>query len=138
MTMNKLTEDQTVKILMNHLELENWSIESFCLGQTRGYDIVASRNNKKLFVEVKGAKASDNSPTKKREFFDSGQLKSHFGRAIIKTLETKHSNPSALVAIAHPDDDYIRKVLGKLIQDIQKMDIIHFWVNKNGKVTSEN
>lgn len=132
---DRLTENETVELLMSYLQSQDWEIESFCLGQTRGYDIVASKNQKRMFVEVKGAKGDDKSPTKKREFFDSGQLKSHLGRAIIKTLETKHTNPIAIVAIAHPDDEYIKKVLGKLIQDIKKMGIVHFWVNKNGNVS---
>lgn len=96
----RLTENQTVKILIKHLESQGWFIESYCLGQTKGYDIVASKDGKKMFVEVKGARADDESPTKRREFFNSGQLKTHLGKAIIKVIETKHSHPSAIVALA--------------------------------------
>ncbi len=87
-----------------------------------------------MYVEAKGAKANDNSPTKRREFFNSSQLKTHLGKAIIKSLETKNDYPSAIVAIAHPNDEYIIKVLGKLIQYLKKINIVHYWVNQDGSV----
>ena len=137
MTQNKLTEDRTVELLIEHLKTENYTIESFCLGQKRGYDIVAKKNGKKLIVEVKGAKAHNNSPTKRRQYFDSGQIKTHFGKAIVKALETKVKFPTSDIAIAHPNDENIKKVIGELISEINKFGIIHFWVSPNGKVIKE-
>jgi len=130
----QLTEDQTVELLMEHLKASGWNIISYCLGQQRGYDIVAERNNQKLYVEAKGARAGDSSPTKKRKFFDSGQIKDHMGKAIVKSLETQNKYPNAKVAIAHPDDSLIRKVIGGIIPNINKLGIIHFWVKPNGEV----
>ena len=130
----KLTEDQTIEILMNHLKSSNWTIESFCLGQQRGYDIVALKEQVHMFIEVKGARASDDSPTKKRKYFDSGQIKDHFGKAIVKSMETKNAYPRATIAIAHPDDVNIRNAIGGIIKNINSLGIIHFWVNSNGKV----
>ena len=104
------------------------------MGQQRGYDIEAERNNQKLYVEAKGARAGDSSPTKKRKFFDSGQIKDHMGKAIVKSLETQNKYPNAKVAIAHPDDSLIRKVIGGIIPNINKLGIIHFWVKPNGNV----
>ena len=130
----QLTEDQTVELLMQHLKASGWNIISFCLGQQRGYDIEAERNNQKLYVEAKGARAGDSSPTKKRKFFDSGQIKDHMGKAIVKSLETQNKYPNAKVAIAHPDDSLIRKVIVGIIPNINKLGIIHFWVKPNGDV----
>jgi hypothetical protein len=124
-------------ILMGYLKSKKWIIESYCLGQKRGYDIVANRGIEKLIIEVKGAKANDKSPTKKRNYFDSGQLKTHFGKAIIKSFETKNTFPNAQVAIAHPENEYIKKVIGNLIKNINNAGIIHFWINLNGNITKE-
>jgi len=126
----KLTEDETVRILMQHLVSQSWTIESFCLGQQRGYDIVATRSGKRLYVEAKGAKASDKSPTKKRKFFDSGQIKDHFGKALVKSLETRIKYPNALVAIAHPEDKDIRRTIGSTITLLEQIGIMHFWVGR--------
>ena len=128
---SKLTEDQTIIILIEYLKSQGWNIDGHCLGQQRGYDIEASKGNEKLFIEAKGAKGNDNSPTKKRKYFDSGQIKDHFGKAIVKSLETINSYPNAKIGIAHPDDEDIRRVIGGITKNITKLGIRHYWVNEN-------
>ena len=51
---------------------------------------------------------------KKRPYFDSGQIKDHFGKAIVKVLELKSDNENCDVAIAHPDDESIKKILKQI------------------------
>lgn len=130
----KLTEDETIEILMHHLKENGWHIESHCLGQTRGCDIVAVKDNSKLFVEAKGARAGDKSPTKKRDYFDSGQIKTHFGKAIVKVLDDKFLNPKSKFAIAHPNDSDIRRAIGHLTPFLKTIGIRHYWVSSDGKV----
>lgn len=132
--MVKLTEDETIKLLMAYLERKGWKINSYCFGHKRGRDIVASKSDCLLIVEAKGARASDSSPVKKRKHFDSGQIKTHFGKALVKVMEEKYLNPNVNVAIAHPDDIYIRKSIGALIPFINSIGINHYWVSANGKV----
>lgn len=133
----KQTEDEIVNILIGHLKLNGWNIDSYCLGQTHGNDIVASKTNTKLIVEAKGAKAGYNSPTKKREYFDSGQIKTHFGKALVKVLDEKYLNPKSKFAIAHPDDNDIRKSIGHLTPFLRTLGIKHFWVSADGTVIEE-
>ena len=133
----KLTEDETISILMQYLEKDDWKIESHCLGQTRGCDIIAVKANEKLYIEVKGARAGDNSPTKRRHFFDSGQIKTHFGKAIVKVLDDKYQNPECTFAIAHPDDIEIKKAIGNLTPFLKDLGIRHFWVSAKGNVEQD-
>ena len=135
--MSKLTEDETVKILADYLGKCGWTIKSLCFGQARGNDIVASKSNAMLIVEVKGARASDNSPTKKRKHFDAGQIKTHFGAALVKILQEKHLNPKNKLAIAHPDDEDIRRTIGHLIPFLSILNIKHYWVSDDGTVIEE-
>ena len=135
--MSKLTEDEIIKILSAHLKQRGWIIDSICLGQQHGNDIVASKTNTTLIVEVKGARASDNSPTKKRDQFNCEQIKTHFGKAIVKILEVKYQYPNNKFAIAHPDDKDIRKTIGHLTPFIKTLGIKHFWVSADGTVTKE-
>jgi len=135
--MSKMTEDETVTILANHLKQSGWAIDSFCLGQTHGNDIVASKSNTILVVEAKGARAGDNSPTKKREYFDSGQIKTHFGKALVKVLDEKYLNPKNKFAIAHPDDKDIRRTIEHLTPFLKTLGIKHFWVSADGTVIEE-
>ena len=131
---NKLTEDETVELLMVFLKSDGYKILDYCNGHKRGIDITAERNNRKLLIEVKGARANHNSKIKKRPYFDSGQIKDHFGKAIVKSLEVKSDYPDCDIAIAHPEDDLIKKHINKSVQHLKKLEIFHFWVSKNGKV----
>ncbi len=133
----KLTENQTIELLMKYLIKLGWRIESHCLDQTRGIDIVASKNEETMLIEVKGARAGDYSPTKKRDYFDSGQIKTHFGKAIVKMMEERFKNTKSTLAIAHPDDENIRKAIGNLTPLLKGLDIKHFWVSENGEVKSD-
>jgi len=132
--LDKLTEDETVNRLMKYLKSINYEIISFCHGHQRGIDIIASRNGQRLLVEVKGAKANHNSLIKKRAFFDSGQIKDHFGKAIVKAMEMKTDYPDDIVAIAHPADKRIEKNLSKSIPHLEKLGVKHFWVSADGRV----
>jgi hypothetical protein len=133
----KQTEDEIINILIAHLKVSGWTIDSHCLGQKHGNDIVASKSRSKLIIEAKGARAGDKSPTKKREYFDSGQIKTHFGKALIKILEEKHLNDRYKYAIAHPDDTDIRKSIGHLVPFLKTLDIKHYWVSPGGNVIEE-
>ena len=135
--MEKLTEDQTIDALIKHLKSGGWTINSCCKGQQRGHDIDASNNGQQLLIEVKGARAGDNSPTKKRPHFDGGQIKTHFGRAIVKVLESKRTHPNATHAIAHPDDAKVKQTIDGLIPALGELGIKHFWVSSDGTVSEK-
>lgn len=126
----KLTEDEVVEILSKELENDGWTIINQCFGQSKGNDIEATKNGETLIVEAKGAKSNDYSPTKKRDFFNSGQIKSHFGRALVKIMSDIEKNPNYKYAIAHPDDELIKKTIGKIIPQLEKLNIKHYWVKR--------
>lgn len=126
----KLTEDEVVEILSKELENNGWTIINQCFGQSKGNDIEATKNGETLIVEAKGAKSNDYSPTKKRDFFNSGQIKSHFGRALVKIMSDIEKNPNYKYAIAHPDDELIKKTIGKIIPQLEKLNIKHYWVKR--------
>jgi hypothetical protein len=127
----KLTEDEVVCLLKDHLEKSGWNIGyKFCLGQKHGIDIEACKDGNILMIEVKGAKASNSSPTKKREYFDSGQIKTHFGKALVKVLHDKYSNPNSTFAIAHPDDADVKRAIGHIIPFLKSLGIKHYWVSR--------
>ena len=130
----KMTEDETVILLMDYLKKSGYTIKSHCLGHNRGYDIVAEIDKKEFIIEVKGAKANNNSPIKKRDFFDSGQIKDHLGKAKVKSIETQIDYPKARVGIAHPNDSYIKKIIGHITPKLKNIKISHMWVSENGVV----
>ena len=134
----KLTEDEVVLSLKQYLESKGWFIgTNFRLGHKHGYDIKATKDEATLIVEAKGAKANDNDYNKTRDQFDSGQIKTHFGKALVKVLEEKCKNPSFQFAIAHPDDEYIRRCIGQLVPFLKALQIKHFWVEKSGIIKED-
>ena len=86
---SNIEKAQAIPCSTPYFNVNGYDIEDYCLGHQRGIDIVSSKNNKKFLIEVKGARANDDSPIKKRKFFDSGQIKDHLGKAIVKSLETQ-------------------------------------------------
>ena len=88
-TNTKLTENEVIDLLKSFLEQNGWEIKCYCKGQQHGYDIFAEKDGQTLVVEAKGAKAADNSPTKKRAYFSNTQIEVHFGKAIIQILKIK-------------------------------------------------
>lgn len=127
----KLTEDETIRLLVQYLKTQGYTHFETCTGHQRGTDIAASCDDKVLHVEVKGARGNPKSHFSIRSHFDSGQIKTHFGKAIVKALDLQSKHPNDQVAIAHPDDPYIRKVIGRLIPRLSELNLLHFWVTSN-------
>jgi hypothetical protein len=113
--------------LISILENDGWLIISKCLQREKGTDIIAQLGEQKLLIEVKGAKSGADKPIRKE--FDSGQIKTHFGKAVIKAMEMKRDNPNSRIMIAHPNDSDIKKHIESLLPLLTKMDIEHYWVN---------
>lgn len=132
-----MTENELVTHLMDYLKINGWEITDHCLGQKHGIDIIAQKNSKELIIEAKGAKANSDSLNKRREYFDSGQIKTHFGKAIVKILEEQAKNPNRLFAIAHPDDIEIKRIVGPLTGSLKRLNIKHYWVKLDGTVTED-
>jgi hypothetical protein len=136
-TKTKLTENQAVRLLIRHLEDNKWKVgKNYCLSHQRGIDIQAKRGKTLMLIEVKGAKAHSKAPTKKRSHFSGGQINTHFGVAVVKALKLQHEYPKAIVAIAHPDDDLLRKHLDPIIPRLKLLNIRHYWVSKRNTILS--
>jgi hypothetical protein len=127
-----MTEDFVVESLCKWLESKDYKIRSSCLGAARGNDIEAVKNGALLIVEAKGAKGKLSTTTRPK--FDSGQIKTHLGKAIVKVLEQKTLNPGAEIAIAHPYDDYLMGVLSTIRPEIKRMGIKMYWVKDQESV----
>ena len=128
----KMTEDEVVSHLQRHFEDKGWNVKC-CKESERGIDIDASKGDKRVIMEAKGAMAGE--MYKKRKHFDGGQITTHFGKAIVKILKAKIEDKNAEFAIAHPDDALIKKHIGNLIPFLKDLEIPHYWVSQTGEVT---
>jgi Holliday junction resolvase-like predicted endonuclease len=106
-----LTEDFAVLAYIDYLKSDGWTIVSHCLGRQRGTDIVASKGNQKLLVEAKGARGNQADKNVVRRIFDSGQVKDHLGKAIVKVLELRLKHNGATLVVLHTGTDLVRKIV---------------------------
>lgn len=132
-----MTEDEVVNNLCIWLKNNGWKIMNKCLGHEHGIDILATKETQNLIVEAKGSRGNTNSSVTKREKFSKSQIKKHFGCALVKILEEKYKNIGAIVAIAQPDDPYLKECLSLVIPEVIKSGIKLYWVSRDGQVTQD-
>lgn len=135
MSSDHLTEDFAVLAYIDHLKSEGWQIDSFCTGTQRGIDIVASKNGKRLFVEAKGARGNQTNPNVVRSMFDTGQIRDHLGKAIVKVLELHLKESDATLVILHTNTDLIRGIVEPIGQQLKdSMGIEFAFINPDRSV----
>ena len=135
--MKKLTENQVVDYLSDWLVAHGWTIEEKSKDHNRGLDLKASKGPHTIIVEAKGARGNPRSHVTTRSKFTCGQIKDHFGKAIVKILEERHQHPDLTFGIAQPDDEDMRRCLKKAIPEMNKIGIKLFWVRSASQVIEE-
>ncbi|MBK6543461.1 MAG: hypothetical protein IPG10_19735 [Flavobacteriales bacterium] len=130
---DKLCEDEVVGHLAAWFRLQGFAITKETRGHHHGIDMDVVRNGERIVVEAKGARG--NKSTRKHDYFDQNQIKVHLGMALVKALELKLKHPEAIVAIAHPEDDLVKRTIGRLVEQLAGMGIRHYWVSGTGSVT---
>lgn len=111
MSFDPLTEDFVVLAYVDHLTAKGWLVTSYCIGKQRGIDIVATKDGRTIYVEAKGARGNQSDKNVVRSMFDSGQVKDHLGKAIVKVIELHANDKTASLVILHPQTDLIRKLV---------------------------
>jgi hypothetical protein len=129
-----MIENDVIKHLCAWLTDKGWTIESTALDRNHGDDIRASKSGQLLLIEAKGAKGNPKNHGVVRDEFDSGQIKDHLGKAIVKALELKTRNPKASIAIAHPATDKIQKIVTPVTLHLIQLGISFAFVQENGAV----
>jgi len=135
--MAKLTEDQVINFLCTWLKNKGWKKLEMSTSYSRGLDLKVCKGRKVMIVEAKGSKANPKAYNKVRDKFDSGQINDHFGKAIVKVLEQRHQHPGWTVAIAQPNDSYIREHLQDATPEMSRIGIRLFWVESRKEVLTE-
>ena len=54
----------------------------------------------------------------------------------MKSIETKNKFPNSIVAIAHPLDDDLIKICDPILDELKKIQVFKFWVNKDNVITN--
>ena len=127
-----LTENDVVTAVSSYLIEKGYAITQALTTYQHGIDIVATHpTHGRCLVEAKGAKSSKKSSNRYGIEFNSNQIKTHVGVAILKSFQTIQLNKDADVVIALPDNTGHRKIIDSMRHPIKKSGITVFFVNEN-------
>jgi len=133
-------EGNVVKIVVAHLEKEDWVIERTADTESReaGVDIIARKDNVLLLIEVKGYPSKlyqrGEHKGKQKRTSPSTQAKHWYSGVFLSAILRQAENSNAVVAIALPDFPVFSKLVHRTRQALDKLGIKVYLVEENGVV----
>lgn len=124
-----ITENEVIDMVIEELRDLDFNIISSCDTNTKGIDIVAEKNNRKILIEAKGGTTSKESAKEGRPF-DRNQAKTHISVAIFKLLQLKEKNRDTLLAMALPYERHHYEFIDSIKTSMKELEIIIFWCDK--------
>ncbi len=129
--MSMLTENDVVLAVSDFLKNEGYSIEQTLNTSQQGIDIEATnKNGIRCFVEAKGATSSKIGSKRYGKEFNSNQIKTHIGVALLKSFQTLQLHPGSEVVIALPSNSGHRKILDSMVTPIKIQALKLSWLIK--------
>lgn len=103
-----------------------------------GVDVQGEKNGWKIYVESKGSTANKNNDN--NIVFDTGQIKDHTYHQIGKLMEYQQTKgiDNHLFIMANPDIPRIRYRVNSVINSLNKLGFVQFWVQEDNSIKIEN
>jgi len=132
-----LGEDDVVDAVRAYLTERGWQYVSSAkaVGKQHGEDLVMKRGSTCLSVEAKGETSSDPDSTRYGEPFDSGQIASHIGRAVVTALGVV-STGERRAAIALPATTAHKSRVQRIAPALERLAVTVLWVAADRTVTA--
>jgi len=130
--MNEDTVNLAVWKLLNE---KGFDCPSPLTGKQKGIDVEGKKSGWKIYVESKGSHGNEhNNDT----VFGQGQIKVHTYNQIGKLMEYKNSNEEkSIYVLANPDIPRIRTRVQKVVNSLDILGFIRFWVQKDQSIKIE-
>ena len=129
-----LYENDVVDFVIRYLEVNGFRILSSSDTYSHGYDIVAEKDGKKLYIEAKGQTSSKPGTSRYGKEFNRNQKMDHVSKAIYSALKTKNQLPRSQVGIALPADEVHIELIEAILPSLKQIEVQVFLVADNGKV----
>lgn len=97
-----INENQVITAVITYLQMNNWQIAAYANTTTHGFDIIATKNNHRLFIEAKGDTSSKKGSKRYKKGFSSNQIKDHFSVALywlLRNMADKGKNDEFGIAL---------------------------------------
>ena len=136
-------EGNVVDAVAQHLLLTGWRIVSKAdtHSRERGEDIRATNATTTLIVEVKGYPSKIYRDPRKagepKRTNPSLQAQHWYSHALLKVMRLQTEYSDAVVAMAFPDFPRYRALYEETRSGLQKLDVVVFFVQENGRVTTQ-
>jgi hypothetical protein len=129
-----LTENDVVEAVCAELRRGGFVIEQQASTHQHGVDILARHpSGREIRVEAKGGTSSKPGTSRFGQRFSGSQVGTHVAKAFF-TASSAPRTESALSAMAFPDTEAHRRMVGRLVKATQQLEIGVFWVGADGEV----
>ncbi|WP_413379045.1 hypothetical protein [Alkalihalobacillus sp. 1P02AB] len=130
-----MNEDTVNYSVFNYLRQKGFCELKCLTGKKHGIDVEGKKNEWTIWVESKGSTGNDASGDM---VFDSGQIKTHADRQIMKLMEYLNVvDENVLLVLANPDIPRIRGRIAKIDKILDQIGLIQFWVQEDQTVQIE-
>ena len=133
-----ITENQVVEYVCTYLKKNNFSIlQSANVGQ-KGVDVIAEKDDFKIFIEAKGETSSVPNSKRFGKHFTSSQVFDVLSKVIFQALDNKNHDlweDQSITAIAIPDTEMFRTWHSKVAESLCELQLVTLWVSEGGTVS---
>lgn len=132
-----LFEDTVIDAVITHLKNKGYRIIQRSTASQHGYDLVAEKNGKKLYVEAKGQTSSKPGTKRYGKEFHSGQKFDHVAKAVLKAIQALNQESGSESGIALPNDPGHARLVESVLLSMKQIGLKIFLVDENLKVTEK-
>lgn len=132
-----ITENEVIESVAKHLIEDGWTIIQKLTTSQKGVDLIASKENKTLYIEAKGGTSSLASSSRYGKAFNGNQAKSHIGSALWKIGQMMTEEPNGEFALALPNEKTHRLLINDIKAMLLKLNLKIFWVELNDRIEIE-
>ena len=132
-----LTENDVVEAVARDLTSRGYVVRQTRRTDEHGTDVIAENPSEVWFIEAKGGTSSKRHTNRFGKTFTLNQVNSHVSRAVFTAMAVRAKAPAGdrtRVAIALPDDDNHRGMVGQIAASLGHLGVAVFWVTKSGQV----
>lgn len=126
-----LTENDVIAAVCDKLEQMDFEIRQRLHTSEPGIDIIAIKDGFTLMIEAKGETSALETSSRFGKLFCQNQIKNHIGKALLaasRLISDYQDSTGYGFAIALPDNEGHRKVVGEIEYALKKLGIYVFWV----------
>jgi hypothetical protein len=133
-------EGNVQEALAAHLRAQGWVVDALAdtASKARGIDLSASRDGRRLAVEVKGYPSETYADAAragvKKRTNPTNQAQKWFSQAVMKAITTTNGDGDPEVAIAFPDHPRFRGLIAKSEWALRRLRVGVYLVQEGGEI----